>query len=286
MSDNQTITLSRAGFELVVSPRFGLVLSFRRDGMDILHPAPDGPPNPLTSAAYPLIPFSGRIANASFKFGGQRIELPKNFPPEPHAIHGFSWEADWSVSQQAESVICLRHVYSGDTWPWQYEAEQRFELLPDGLSLQINLTNLSDRPMPGGLGWHPFFPSSGASIQADVFGYWPSEKGGTPKSCAPLPSEFDIRTLKLVEGLDLDHCFQAGPEPALIFYESHSVEISYSPVFTQLIVYNPADQDFFCTEPVSHSPDAANSDLPRTETGWKTLGAGETLSGDIRLSIS
>lgn len=279
-------TIEKFGFELTVNTRFGLVESYRRGGVDILWPAAPGEPNPLTSAAYPLIPFSGRIGNAQFEFQDRKIELPKNFPPEPHAIHGFSWEADWEIYDQTNRAIHLVHDYKAAAWPWSYRAGQRFLVSEDGLHVFITLENRSETDMPAGIGWHPFFPSSGASITADVSGYWPSEKSGVPKDPASVPDEFDLRRVKQVEGLDLDHCFQAGREGALIDYRFRKVRISYSEVFTQFIVYNPADEGFFCAEPVSHSPDAANSTHSPDVTGWRTLAPGEMMSGLIRMVVS
>ena len=278
-------TLSLHGFNLTVNTRFGLIERFAKGALEILHPAKIGPPNPLTSAAYPLFPFSGRIANANFEFRGKVIDLPRNFPPEPHAIHGFSWEADWSIIKASEDRLHLQHDYEARDWPWTYRADQIFKLTPAGLTLDLTLTNLSDHPMPGGFGWHPFFPSNGAAITADVFGFWPSDKGGIPNAPTALPATYDLRTTKNVEGLDLDHCFQAGPQGATISYPNHSVRIDYSEVFTQFIVYNPSGETFFCAEPISHAPDAANSALPHEITGWQVIEPDQSIGGTIWLSV-
>src|SRR5258708_3581235 len=44
--------------------------------------------DPLGMASFPLVPYSNRIANASFMWEGSAVTLRRNFLPEVHAIHG------------------------------------------------------------------------------------------------------------------------------------------------------------------------------------------------------
>ncbi len=55
-------------------------------------------------AAYPLIPFSNRIANGRFTFAGRTYQLARNFGDEPHAIHGVGWTSVWNVA-----AVSARH---------------------------------------------------------------------------------------------------------------------------------------------------------------------------------
>ena len=43
-------------------------------------------------ACFPLVPFSNRIRDGRFAFGGHTVALPLNQPPQPHALHG-AWLA-------------------------------------------------------------------------------------------------------------------------------------------------------------------------------------------------
>src|SRR5262245_57109797 len=102
MSDQNLIELRRGALELDLSPRFsGAIARFRQGGRDVLRPAGETfarGGDPRLAGCFPLVPFSNRIADAKFRFRGQIYELPRNFPPEPHAIHGQGWQHAWEVA--------------------------------------------------------------------------------------------------------------------------------------------------------------------------------------------
>src|SRR5262245_32003220 len=50
----------------------------------------DGPSDRL--ACFPLVPFSNRIRNGRFQFGGRAVTLPPNRYVAPHALHGDGWQ--------------------------------------------------------------------------------------------------------------------------------------------------------------------------------------------------
>jgi len=56
-------------------------------------------------------------------------------------------------------------------------------------------------------------------------------------------------------------------------------------VFSCLVVYTPAGQNFFCAEPATNCIDAFNlADVGRTDTGMLVVKPGETLSGVVTLT--
>ncbi len=61
--------------------------------------------DPYATAGFPLVPYSNRIGNGSFEWRGKCMTLARNFPPEPHAIHGVGFERAWQVrSRSADSA--------------------------------------------------------------------------------------------------------------------------------------------------------------------------------------
>ena len=68
----------------------GTVLALRFKGRNLLRPAIAGSTDARDRAAFPLVPFAGRIARGRFNVAGRAIQLRSNLPPEPHAIHGLS----------------------------------------------------------------------------------------------------------------------------------------------------------------------------------------------------
>src|SRR6185369_13991324 len=68
-----------------------------------LRPTPEadcrrGPADRL--ACFPLVPFSNRIREGRFRFGGREIALPLNQLPQPHAEHGHGWQSAWIVASR------------------------------------------------------------------------------------------------------------------------------------------------------------------------------------------
>ncbi len=182
----------------------------------------------------------------------------------------------------------LRYVHAADAWPWAYRAEQRFQLGPDGLRLDLSLENLSGEPMPAGIGWHPYFPASGAEIEADTAIVW--ETGQDMLPCPPRPPEGAERLQGSVpvSELALDTPFTTASRPVIIRWPEQNRMLRMLPddVLRFLIVYTPPGENFFCAEPVSHVPDMVNMNADASETGLVSLAPGETLQGTIRLELA
>ena len=285
------LTLKKGQAELVLAPENGgSVSAFRCNGMDILRPfdPAKGMNAPATEyAAFPLFPFSGRIAHGRFSFDGNEYQLPQNFPPEPHAIHGQGWQSKWEIASTTVDTTTLAFRHDGSIWPWAYHATQIFTLTQTGLSVMLTLTNLSNRPMPAGIGWHPYFPSDDAQLICDVSAIWRSSEDMIPGASSPLSQTSDLTSPRDVSDLNLDNAFAAGDIGNRICWPSKniSIEMTATNTLRHLIVYTPQGEDFFCVEPVSHSPDAINSSEPASVNGLKILSPGETLSGLIYLSV-
>jgi aldose 1-epimerase len=260
----------------------GSVFWFRCDGRPVLREGDPTAADPLRMAAFPLIPFTGRIDQGRFEFAGLQVRLPPNFPPEPHAIHGQAWQSPWRVEAATTDRAVLSYEHAPDAWPWRYRARQAFVLDGHGLKLDLAVTNLAATAMPAGLGWHPYFPAAGARLEADVGVLWPAGAG----EARPLEAGegADLRRERAVAGLDLDHVYGAGPRGARLTWPGRQVAVRASPELAYLVVYAPKGADHFCVEPWSHVPDAVNR--PPAGTGLRVLAPGETLSASVVLGVA
>lgn len=283
------ISLSLEDLVLQLNPEVGgSVSSFTRGDTPVLRTAPAGSTNPLDQAAYPLIPFSGRIEQGQFRFNNRQVTLPSNMPPEPHAIHGQGWQSEWQVQSQNGHAATLILDYLGTDWPWRYRARQTFELSANALNVTMSLQNLAPQPMPAGLGWHPFFPKQDARLTADVDLIWPSDSDMI--SQPPIHSA-EVDTLNqgtLVRELALDNAFTAKHANARIHWatELRSVSLQASEEFGHLVIYTPPQKNFFCVEPVSHAPNCFNSSLPAEVTGARTLASQQTMTAHVKLLLT
>jgi aldose 1-epimerase len=243
------LVLERGDARLEVdSASGGRMASLIVDGSDLLARTGSGA---LYWGCYPMVPFPGRIRDGTFEFDGRRIELPRNLPP--HAIHGTVMDRPWTVVDDQTLSIDL-----GPTWPFAGRVTQRFALGDD--ELRVSLTLEADEPMPGAVGWHPWFPRRLTGSAS-----WPAAPS------PPAELHFDaarmfvrdasgIPTGELVEptARPWDDCFTGlRSAPTLTWRDVLSLEMTSSCDYW--VVYDePADT--ICVEPQSSPPDFVHLD--------------------------
>lgn len=242
----------------------------------------------LQSACYPLVPFSNRIDQGRFTQDGQEIQLPLNFPPEPHAIHGFGCWRPWEVAAQHVDSVTLAYNHEPDAWPWAFRAEQVVSLTDGRLSIGLSVTNQAESLMPVGLGLHPFFAKAvPAAVRMHV-----AAIHETDEFCMPVRRNIHHPVLtdfaggkRLREGLD--NCFDGWDGQAqLSWADGRRMTMTSNGLANHVVVYSPEGEDFFCVEPVTHMTDAANrqdSDWGGN-TGWRQLPPGEELTLTMALA--
>ena len=83
--------------------------------------------------------------------------------------------------------------------------------------------------------------------------------------------------------LDFDNCFEGWRGPARIRDERFSLQLTSS--LPYLVVYTPAERDYFCVEPVSHVSNAIHMADPAAH-GLVALAPGATLEAWMKLEIA
>jgi aldose 1-epimerase len=293
MADQALVRLRSGDFALDLCPRWGgAIAAFRKADRPLLRPA--GATflrrgDPRLAACFPLVPFSNRIADARFSFQGRAYDLDRNFPPEPHAIHGYGWQKPWEVAEASPSraELTFRHAVSGT--PFDYRARQVFALRENGLEVALEVTNVGDGPMPAGIGLHPYFPrTEDVTLRARLDHVWLPDERKIPQQRVTLPAAWDFARRLRLAPLDLDHCFGGWDGRAELHWPETDLTlvIEAAPPLRHLVIYVPPGQDFFCIEPVSHVNDGFNLLERGVEgTGVRVLASGETLGGTLRLRV-
>src|SRR5690606_35167682 len=129
--------------------------------------------DPMGVANFPLVPYSNRIRDGRFTVAGRIVQLPLNWPPERHALHGDGWLHAWTVADTSATAAELVFDWTGPNRPLRYSARQRFVLAERELRIEIELTNRGDAPMPAGIGLHPWLPLTPlARMTADLPEVW------------------------------------------------------------------------------------------------------------------
>ncbi len=251
--DEDYLVLQQGGARLTLDPlRGGVIREFDWQGIPIFRPTePDAGDEPLEVACFPLIPFANRIAQGRFEFDGRSVQLSRNWSGDPHPLHGYGWRAPWSVAGVGTSSATMRFEGGGDEWPWQYRCEQHFQLLPDGLSIELSIRNLSAAPMPAMLGLHPYFHDAAhARLSAVLPRVWMTDEAALPIAEAPTPQAWGFEPGRIVNTLPLDHCFSGWDGVATLRWPDRTVTVRATDCRC-LHIYAPAGKDFFCLEPQS-----------------------------------
>jgi len=240
--------------------------------------------DPYGMASFPLVPYSNRIGYAQFEFGGERFALTRNFPPEPHAIHGVGFERPWLCTERAADSALLTLIHEPDAaWPWAFEARQRITIGERLLTLELSAVNREPRPVPLAFGHHPYVPQHGAHLSFDARAVWLAGADGLPTEPVTPSGKFDFSRTTPVELVELDHCFTGWSGSAYIVWPDKpwALQISGSRSLPCAVVNIRAGADGFCFEPVPHVNNALN--LAGWEPAMPIVAPGEAFKASIRL---
>lgn len=256
----------------------------------VLHPYPEAVTTLLPWAKgglYPLIPYSGRIANARLRHEGALIELTAHPGGEPHALHGPAHRHAWTLSGATADAAELCYVHEPDAdWPWAFETALNVHLEPGRCTIELRLTNRSASTMPAGIGAHPYVVcepgdeivfSAGSRWQFDADFLATHEE---PAACG------DVTLSAGMLGRELT-CFHAGWRGVLQLRrrDGSALAIDADGRLDHLVVHRPADARYVCVEPVSHVANGFNlSARGIAGTGTRVLAAGESMRGSVGIA--
>lgn len=234
----------------------------------------------LQSACFPLVPFCNRIRGGAFSFQGRTVRLSPNMPPDPSPLHGQGWRAAWEVMGQDGRSVELRFQHEAGEWPWTYEARQAIALDEGGLGITLSCRNLSDEPMPCGLGLHPYYPCDRQTLlDTAVMGAWTIDAEVLPVDHVAAVGRFDLRR-RAICGQDLDNGFDGWSGEAMIRWGNTALALRLtSPDARFFQVYSPREGGLFVAEPVQH----ANCALNAPEAEWEHLGISVLAPGEERV---
>jgi aldose 1-epimerase len=257
-TEKDFLVLGHETARLILDPqRGGVIREFNWGGRAVLRPTPaHAGDDPFDTACFPMVPFVNRVANGRFDFGGQAVQLRRNWSADPHPLHGQGWQAPWAVTAASSTSATMRFDGGANEWPWDYRCEQRFELAEDGLSIELSVQNLSDTPMPAMLGLHPYFPDPARGrLRAQLPRVWLMDHAVLPVREAQTPKAWCFEPAAVVGAVPLDHCFSGWNGHATLDWPDRTVTVRATHC-GYLHVYSPAARDFFCIEPQSAPPGA------------------------------
>lgn len=280
--NRELVTLRAGDAQLDADPlNGGSLLSWRISDVHVLRKSIGPQADPMQSACFPLIPYSNAIVGGGIHFDGGFYPVARNHPLEPYPSHGDAWLAAWDVVDLSHDRVLMSYVHSGVTgFPFSYRALQELLLEPRRLTIELRLTNTDCRPMPAGLGLHPYFCRlSGMRLHARHSGRWEA-KTAIPDRSFRLPQNIGEETI--------DACYTGWRGVARLHWPNDDVVVtvrSRRPA-SALVIFSPGGADFVCIEPVTHVNDAINAAAAGVhETGVRVLLPSQSIALRVEMSL-
>jgi aldose 1-epimerase len=238
-------------------------------------------------ASFPLVPFGNRVEHNAMTVGEESYHFLPN-SSDPLYLHGDGWLAQWEIESEAGDQVMLGlHKAADERSPYAYQARQTIAVEGTELSLSLLVRNLGEKPLPFGLGQHPFFvrtPMTTLRFSAQT--YWSERRGYLPDQRQAVPAELDFSDGATLPHAWVNNAFGGWDGEADIQWPELRLQLSLQadPIFGVGMVYMPTDRpDFFCFEPMSHLPNGHH--LPDLG-GLQLLNNGESIEGQIRFLLS
>ncbi len=158
MSGAREVVLRSDVLEVVLLPELGArIHRIRAFGEDLLRTPADRAAHrdePFFWGAYHMAPWCNRAAAGPSTIAGRTVRLDANFA-DGSAIHGLVSSSPWEERDDGSLAIRIGGHEGG--WPWQHEVSLAPAVDAETLTLDYRVRNLSDAPMPAGIGFHPWF---------------------------------------------------------------------------------------------------------------------------------
>ncbi|HYV88812.1 MAG TPA: hypothetical protein VFA91_09545 [Candidatus Polarisedimenticolia bacterium] len=292
------VTITHGDYSLTVAPGFGArLVRFRHKGRDLLRPTPDSviaKPILYGFAGFPLMPYSGPLFGRDFPYGGfnfagTRYELGRNIREEPTMTHGEAFVRAFKVQEQAASLVdmTMTHDPTPGTFPFRFRGEVRYSLSDKGLSILLRLTSLDHRPMPAGLGIHPYFPKPpGTRLKFFSLAVWPPDGPDViDKGAAPLTEGLSFNDGPDVSKMVVDRLYEGWDGHAeVIAPDGHRTVIEADGVLDKMQIYSAWDYPYVCVEPVSNTNDGFNRmEAGVGSHGVRILDPNRSIEGTVRI---
>jgi aldose 1-epimerase len=266
-----------------------------------------------TSGGVPILfPFPNRIRGGRFAWEGQEYGLPRNDRNGVNAIHGFVFDRPWRVVDEGADAASawvtgefrgsLDAPDLGPFWPANWEIRVTHRLTADSLRIETEVRNPDTRPLPFGLGFHPYFrvplvPNGSASdcwVQASARQVWELQDSLPTGERRPVDGPRDLTEPRPYESLSLDDVYTDLPGGegqrlcGVVRQRAYGVELRVlaSPAFHELVLYTPGHRQAVCLEPYTCATDAVNLQARGIDAGWLTLPPGGRWSADVTFLVA
>jgi len=248
--------------------------------------------NPFAFSGTLMIPYVGRVLNATYMFKGKTYHLPIN-TKNGHAIHGLLYNKSWKINRILESnsfsLIEFEHIIKSSEfrgYPFHLKVDVKMTFDLNGLQIETKAENLGNCDLPLSFGWHPYIRVSTGSINEYFLSFSAEElivldeinKVPTGEVIPIKKSSLDFRDLKRIGSLIMDNTFRSlkyerGKAYTKIYNSNmdFGVQLWQDRNFSYLNIYTPKHRKSIAIEPLTGAPNCFNA----PEFGLKILHPGE-----------
>lgn len=244
------ISLEKGNIRLQVYPQDGArITSLKAFGFEVLRQW-EPQRKAFQYGCFPMVPWAGRLGNATLNVGERKYILPANKPP--HALHGMACYSCWEVEEKTTDRLHLRMLLNSP-WPWQGEVLQTFILEEDTLVLRLEIRTISET-FPVSAGWHPWFVKKlnlnceEEELQVIFNADWQEEPGNDE-----LPTG---RRITPRDG-PWDDCFGFTSGVNVRLQWPHKLSMLMTSAAHSLVVFDK-QPDATCVNPLTQAPNAIN----------------------------
>ena len=221
-----------------------------------------------------LAPWANRIAGGGFWAGGKRYRFNSDLgtvriDSDDIAIHGMLaaspfWEVtDVSANQDAAQVTSRLAFWKYPelmaNWPFAHEYEMTYRLADNVLEVVTTVRNVSVRPMPVVLGFHPYFNIPDAPRDAwtvhvaarkhvETDAHLVATGQFTPND---LPDQISLKAHSFDDGFTDLVRNEHGLARFSVKAGDKEIHVIYGSKYQVAIVFAPPAQNFICFEPMS-----------------------------------
>lgn len=271
--------------EVELLPKVGARLHrLRVFGHDLLRTPNDAAEHvrdPFRWGAYVMAPWCNRIAALPTEVGARIVSLPSNFA-DGSAIHGQVFAASWEAAADGSLSVTA----GDDGWPWPYRCSLRVSIRGAVLQVAQSLTNLSDGPMPAGIGLHPWFRRP-LELRVDSDSVIRSNLD--PDAAVTVATgRWDLRAMQAVPD-DLDATWLSAGDPAV---ELRWPELGVigtmrvqSTTESCIAVASPVALDAVAIEPQTHAPQGLRRFLRGEPGAMQAIEPGQVLALNTEIAF-
>lgn len=238
----------------------------------------------------------------TFHWQGQPYALESD-DGRGNGIHGYVHRRPWRVIDRTHSSVTGQFHASADDpdllsrWPADFQLEVRYALQGNRLDCRMIARNPDDRPLPCGLGSHPYFRLPlGEEGDAETCRLrLPASAEWRLKEMLPtgekLPSERSLREGAPLAERSLDNVFGDLIRDDRWFaarlddpQNQRSLHVRFDEPFRDCVVYTPPHREAVCIEPYSCVPGAAGRD--DFDHGFWTLDPGGSVTAEMQIELT